>query len=149
MQRKNQFVFFIFCAIYERLGLDDGAVPMPPLPCVIRGSEDWGGSFISECVTMHNMRAVCGAATFLTMSGCNFPISQVKDGEWTSPRTFLLEGVPIHDFFTKNPAALREMIVNFQTRHDDVFVVSYPKSGEDRRGKLETQMFYFYAWIIW
>jgi len=64
------------------------------------------------------------------MSSCSFPVFQEQEGEWTSSKTFLLEGIRIHDFFTPNPAALRDYIVNFQTRGDDVFVVSYPKSGK-------------------
>lgn len=66
----------------------------------------------------------------VSMSSCSFPVFQEKEGEWTSPKTFLMEGIPIHQFFTPNPAALRDYIVNFQTRADDVFVVSYPKSGK-------------------
>ncbi|XP_020607142.1 sulfotransferase family cytosolic 1B member 1-like isoform X2 [Orbicella faveolata] len=65
----------------------------------------------------------------IAMSSCSFPVFQEQEGEWTSSKTFLLEGIRIHDFFTPNPAALRDYIVNFQTRGDDVFVVSYPKSG--------------------
>ena len=40
-----------------------------------------------------------------TMDSCSFPITQVKEGEWTSPRTILLEGVPIHDFFAMTKGA--------------------------------------------
>ena len=63
------------------------------------------------------------------MSSQKFPIFQEREGEWTSPRTFLIQGVPIHQFFTPDPAVLYSYIVNFETRAEDVFVVSYPKSG--------------------
>lgn len=64
------------------------------------------------------------------MSGQKFPIFQEREGEWTSPSTFLIQGVPIHQFFTPDPAVLYSYIVNFETRAEDVFVVSYPKSGK-------------------
>ena len=64
------------------------------------------------------------------MSSCSFPVFEEQEGECTYPKTFLIEGTPIPQFFTSNPAALRDYIVNFQTRADDVFVVSYPKSGK-------------------
>ena len=38
-------------------------------------------------------------------------------------------GVNIPDFFTNDPALLADYIAYFDTRADDVFVVSYPKSG--------------------
>jgi len=63
------------------------------------------------------------------MSSQKFPIFQEREGEWTSPSTFLIQGVPIHQFFTPDPAVLYSYIVNFETRAEDVFVVSYPKSG--------------------
>lgn len=63
------------------------------------------------------------------MSSQKFPISQEREGEWTSPSTFLIQGVPILQFFTPDPAVLYSYIVNFETRAEDVFVVSYPKSG--------------------
>ena len=63
------------------------------------------------------------------MASESFPVFQEREGEWTSPRTFLLGGIPILQLFTQDPAALHDLIVNFQTRADDVFVASYPKSG--------------------
>ena len=64
------------------------------------------------------------------MSNSSFPFFQEQEGEWTSSKTFLMEGIRIPDSFAPDPVALRDYIVNFQTRSDDVFVVSYPKSGK-------------------
>ena len=77
------------------------------------------------------------------MSSRNFPVFQEQEGEWTSPKTFLIEGVPIHDFFTPNPGTLRDYIVNFQTRRDDVFIVSYPKSGKVYSFSVNIRLVYF------
>ena len=63
------------------------------------------------------------------MNSQKFPIFQEREGEWTSPSTFLIQGVPIHQFFSPDPAVLDSYMVNFETRAEDVFVVSYPKSG--------------------
>ena len=52
------------------------------------------------------------------------------DGEWTLQSTFPLNGIPIPTNLTPDPAALQDYVVNFQTRHDDVLIVSYPKSGK-------------------
>jgi len=49
------------------------------------------------------------------------------DGEWTSPSSFALNGIPIPRMFTPDPAALHDYVVNFQTRRDDVFHCELPK----------------------
>lgn len=51
------------------------------------------------------------------------------DHEWTSAKYWDVLSVKVDTFFTDNPALLADYISNLQTRPDDVFVVSYPKSG--------------------
>ena len=38
-------------------------------------------------------------------------------------------GLRIPAYFTDDPRLLYDYIVNFKTKSDDVFVVSYPKAG--------------------
>ena len=55
-------------------------------------------------------------------------VRQEKEGEWNGPKMAIIQGVPIPvDFLDPY---FEEDLGRFQTRHDDVFVTSYPKSGK-------------------
>ena len=60
----------------------------------------------------------------------NFPILQEIKGEWRSTKTVEIMGLRIPAYFTDDPQLLYDYIVNFKTKSDDVFVVSYPKAGQ-------------------
>ena len=60
----------------------------------------------------------------------NFPILQEIKGEWRSTKTVEIMGLRIPAYFTDDPQLLYAYIVNFETKSDDVFVVSYPKAGQ-------------------
>ena len=60
----------------------------------------------------------------------NFPILQEIEGEWKSSKVVEIMGLRIPAYFTDDPQVLHDYIVNFKTKSDDVFVVSYPKSGK-------------------
>ena len=56
----------------------------------------------------------------------NFLVFQETEGEWTSVRTVEILGVRIPAYFTTDPQLLYDFITNFQTKPNDVFIVSYP-----------------------
>ncbi|CAH3181822.1 unnamed protein product [Porites lobata] len=60
----------------------------------------------------------------------NFTILQEIKGEWRSTKTVEIMGLRIPAYFTDDPQLLYDYIVNFKTKSDDVFVVSYPKAGQ-------------------
>lgn len=60
----------------------------------------------------------------------NFQIQQEIEGEWRSTKTVEIMGLRIPAYFTTDPQLLHDYITNFQTKSDDLFVVSYPKSGK-------------------
>ena len=72
---------------------------------------------------------ICCKAAHAQFNMGSFPIIQVTEGEQRSLRLWDVLGVKIPEYFTKHPALLADYISNFETRPDDVFVVSYPKSG--------------------
>ena len=58
----------------------------------------------------------------------SFPVIQITEGEWTSEKFWDILGMKVPESFTKDPALLADYISKFETRSDDVFVVTYPKS---------------------
>ena len=65
----------------------------------------------------------------------SFPVFQVTEGQWTSEKLIDVLGLKIPAHYTPDPQLLCDSITNFRTRPDDLFVVTYPKSGESVRAR--------------
>ena len=64
------------------------------------------------------------------MAGAAYPVLQTRKGNWRSNAHYRIKGLNIPTAHTGDPAKLEQYLDNFQTKSDDEFVVSYPKSGK-------------------
>ena len=57
-------------------------------------------------------------------------IVQEKEGEFTGPRHALIHGIRVPFYEPNIDKDFEKDLSRFETRSDDVYVVSYPKSGK-------------------
>lgn len=57
-------------------------------------------------------------------------IVQEQEGEFTGPRHALIHGVRVPFYEPNVDKDFEKDLSRFETRSDDIYVVSYPKSGE-------------------
>lgn len=68
-------------------------------------------------------------------------IVQEQEGEFTGPRHALIHGVRVPFYEPNIDKEFEKDLSRFETRPDDIYVVSYPKSGKavDRAKTLKTK----------
>ena len=71
----------------------------------------------------------------------SFPVFQIAEGQWISQKLIDVLGLKIPAHFAPDAQLLCDFITNFQTRPDDVFVVTYPKPGKlDNSGSVRIEI---------
>ena len=59
-------------------------------------------------------------------------VTEVRESDYTTGNFREVLGLKIQTYFTSDPQLLSDFITNLRTRPDDVFIASYPKSGESK-----------------
>lgn len=66
----------------------------------------------------------------VTTTMSEITIVQEKEGEFTGPRHALIHGIRLPFYKPNIDKDFEKDLSRFETRSDDVYVVSYPKSGK-------------------